>query len=372
MMPEMGAMTLAAAVFLALIAVVVFLALRRRGPDAATVFQQQSELVGRLAQMAEQSAAAQAQMAAQLREQESAIAKVLEQRLAQVDKRLNEGLEQSRTATQTTIADVRERLVKIDEAQKNIAQLSTHVVGLSDILSNKQARGAFGEEQLEAIVRDQLPAAHYEFQATLSNRNRADCLIKLPPPLGPLAVDAKFPREAWDAMREAGADEAARNSAARAFAGAIAAHVKAIAEKYIVPGETADAALMFVPSEAIYAEIYAAAGEIADRARRARVFIVSPTTLWAVLNTMRAILKDARMREQAHVIQREIGELLEDVRRLDERVGQLKTHFASAEKDIRQIETSADRISRRGARIHNVDLDDPLDKPSLAPPAQSS
>ena len=149
MMPEMGTMILAAAAFLALIAVVVLLALRRRGPDPASVFQQQSELAGRLAQMAEQSAAAQAQMATQLREQESAIATLLEQRLGQVDKRLNEGLEQSRNATQTTIADVRERLVKIDEAQKNIAQLSTHVVGLSDILSNKQARGAFGEEQLE-------------------------------------------------------------------------------------------------------------------------------------------------------------------------------------------------------------------------------
>ncbi len=372
MIPEMGAMILAALVFVALIAVVLFVLLRRRGTDPALLFQQQSELAGRLAQMAEQSTAAQAHMAEQLRGQESAIAKVLEERLAQVDKRLNEGLEKSQTATQTTIADVRERLVKIDEAQKNIAQLSTHVVSLNDILSNKQARGAFGEEQLEAIVRDQLPPAHYEFQATLSNRSRADCLIKLPPPLGPLAIDAKFPREAWDAMRAEGADETARTQAGRAFASAIAAHVKAIAEKYIIPGETAEAALMFVPSEAIYAEIYAAAGEIADRARRSRVFIVSPTTLWAVLNTMRAILKDVRMREQAHVIQREVGHLLDDVRRLNERVDQLKTHFAAAEKDIRQIETSTDRIARRGERIHEVDVEDPLDNPSLAPPAQAS
>jgi DNA recombination protein RmuC len=362
-----------AAAAVAIAVIVAFMALRGRSsggdPEMMRLAQNQSELVGSLKTLVDQSAAAQAATAERLQAQERALAKALEERFADVTKRVGEHLEKSAQATSTTIGDLRERLVKIDEAQKSLAELSTHVVSLQDILSNKQARGAFGEEQLEAIVRDQLPPAHFEFQATLSNRTRADCLLRLPPPLGPLCIDAKFPREAYDAMREAGADEAMRVAAQRAFANAIAKHVSDIAEKYILPGETAEAAMMFVPSEAVYCEIYTSTKDIADKARRSRVFIVSPTTLWAVLNTMRAILKDVRMREQADAIQREVGLLLEDVSRLSKRVDNLESHFSAAEKDLREIRTSTEKIIRRGDRIQDVELEKTAPPLTLVPPA---
>jgi DNA recombination protein RmuC len=347
----------------------LFFALRMRGagpdPELMRLSQSQSELVGSLRTLVDQSAAAQSATAERLQAQERALAKALEDRFADITKRVGDSIEKTAQQTSTTIGDLRERLVKIDEAQKSLAELSTHVVSLQDILSNKQARGAFGEDQLEAIVRDQLPPAHFEFQATLSNQKRVDCVLRLPPPLGPLAIDAKFPREAYDALREAGADEAARAAAQRAFANAINTHVRDIADKYIVPGETAEAAMMFVPSEAVYCEIYAGAKDVADKARRARVFIVSPTTLWAVLNTMRAILKDVRMREQADAIQREVGLLLDDIGRLAKRVDNLESHFAAAEKDVREIRTSTEKIVRRGDRIQDVELEKPAPPLSL-------
>ena len=363
-----------AAAALALAALLFALRARQSSPDPELIrlSQSQSELVGSLKTLVDQSAAAQAATAERLQAQERALARALEDRFADITKRVGDSLEKSAQATSTTIGDLRERLVKIDEAQKNLSELSTHVVSLQDILSNKQARGAFGEEQLEAIVRDQLPPAHFEFQATLSNQKRVDCVLHLPPPLGPLAIDAKFPREAYDAMREAGADEAARLAAQRAFANAINIHVRDIAEKYIVPGETAEAAMMFVPSEAVYSAIYTSTMDVADKARRARVFIVSPTTLWAVLNTMRAILKDVRMREQADAIQREVGFLLEDIGRLQKRVDNLESHFASAEKDVRDIRTSMERISRRGSRIQDVELEKPAPPLTLVPSADLS
>ncbi|HEX2117437.1 MAG TPA: DNA recombination protein RmuC [Alphaproteobacteria bacterium] len=369
----MDASLLVAVIAVAIALAVAFVALRSRGqasdPELIRLAQSQSELVGSLKTLVDQSAAAQAATAERLQAQERALAKALEERFADITRRVGEHLEKSAQATSTTIGDLRERLVKIDEAQKSLAELSTHVVSLQDILSNKQARGAFGEEQLEAIVRDQLPPAHFEFQATLSNRMRVDCLLRLPPPLGPLCIDAKFPREAYDAMREAGSDEAARTVAQRAFATAITKHVSDIAEKYIIPGETAEAAMMFVPSEAVYCEIYTSTKDVADKARRSRVFIVSPTTLWAVLNTMRAILKDARMREQADAIQREVGLLLDDIGRLSKRVDNLESHFAAAEKDVREIRTSTEKIIRRGDRIQDVELDKPVPPLTLVPPA---
>jgi DNA recombination protein RmuC len=363
-----ASLLVAIAAVAAALATAVF-ALRGRDPELVRLSQSQSELVGSLKTLVDQSAAAQSATAERLQAQERALAKALEERFSDITKRVGDHLEKSAQATSTTIGDLRERLVKIDEAQKSLAELSTHVVSLQDILSNKQARGAFGEEQLEAIVRDQMPPAHFEFQATLSNRTRADCLLLLPAPLGPLCIDAKFPREAYDAMREAGADEATRTATQRAFASTIAKHVTDIAEKYIIPGETAESALMFVPSEAIYCEIYTSAKDIADKARRARVFIVSPTTLWAVLNTMRAILKDTQMREQAGAIQREVGLLLDDIGRLSKRVDNLETHFSAAEKDVREIRTSTEKIVRRGDRIQDVELEKPAPALSLVSPA---
>ena len=261
------------ALIVALVAVLVALgvaiyALRGRVPDEnlQALADAQNQLTGRLAQLAEQQAAAQAATSKQLQDQERALAAVLDR---------------SAQTTQTTITDVRERLAKIDEAQKNIASLSTQVVGLQDILSNKQARGAFGEVQLENLVRDMLPASAFVIQHTLSNGRRADCLIKLPKPPGPICIDAKFPLESYRALREA-RDEGQRLAAMRAFAAAVLTHVNAIKERYIIDGETAEGALMFVPSEAVYAELQASGGDVVTKANAARVYIVSPTTLWAV------------------------------------------------------------------------------------------
>ncbi len=237
---------------------------------------------------------------------------------------------------------------------------------MQQLLSNKQARGAFGEAQLEAIVRDLLPAAYVTFQATLRTGSRADCLLSLPPPLGPLCIDAKFPREAYDQLRAA-ADSAAKLVARRAFSVAVNIHIDHIAERYVVPGETAEAALMFVPSEAVYAEIHDSIPEVVQRAWGRRVYIVSPTTLWAVLNTLRAVLKDTRLKEQAHLIQAEVRKLLGDVERLDDRVGKLGQHFTQASEDIRQIRISTDKVTKRGQRIDELELEE---TPAL--PAQNA
>lgn len=305
------------------------------------------ELAGRLGQLADSQARATAQLT-----------KSLEERLDAVSQRLGEGLEKSATTTAKTIGELQTRLTVIDEAQKHISELSGQVIGLQDILANKQARGAFGEIQLNAIVQNALPPSAYEFQTVLSNNRRADCLIKLPNPPGAIIIDAKFPLESYQALRNA-PDDGARAAAARQFAADVLRHVAAIAERYIIAGETAESALMFLPSEAVYAELHASFQGVMEKAYAARVWIVSPTTLMATLNTVRAVLKDAQMREQAHVIQREVGLLLADVGRLDDRVGKLQTHFAQAEQDLKQIGISTAKITSRAERIEAVELEDP-------------
>ncbi|HTY69084.1 MAG TPA: DNA recombination protein RmuC [Alphaproteobacteria bacterium] len=347
---------------LVLLAVVALLLRRPRvDPHLAQLVQNQNELAGRLAQMAAQATAAQGEIEKRLADQQAAFSRIVEERFTKVDG----NLKQAAAATQTVINDLNVRLGAINEAHKNLTELSNQVVSLQDILSNKQARGAFGQEQMEAIVRDQLPSGHYEFQCKLSNGRIVDCLIRLPAPLGPLAVDAKFPREAWEALRVAGADKAAQEQALKAFAASIMSHVKDISGRYLIPGETAEHALMFVPSEAVYGEIYASIPEIAEKARRAHVFIVSPNTFWAILNTMRAVMRDARMREQAGEIQKMVGLLLNDVRLLDERAGKLQRHFEQAAEDVRDIRISTERISGRGQRIKEVELDEKGEEPPL-------
>jgi DNA recombination protein RmuC len=304
------------------------------------------ELVGHLKQLHETSARAQGDLT-----------RALNDRLDALGKRVGDSIDLSAEKTGKTMTDVHSRLAVIDAAQKNLAQLLDPVVELRDILDNKQARGAFGEEQLEAIVRDALPAGIYEFQATLSTRNRVDCLIRLPNPPGPIAIDAKFPLESYRALHAA-PDDAARALAGRAFRDAMGKHIEDIASKYILPGETAESALMFLPSESVYAEVYGNFRGVVDTARRRRVWIVSPSTLMATLHTVRAVLKDARMREQADVIQKYVGLLLADVRRLSERVANLKSHFRMIEKDIGEIETSAQKIDRQAERIEEVQLEE--------------
>lgn len=352
-MPDLTLLLAAIAALAAIVVLVVVLRPRGADPELTRLVQGQSELVGRLSQLGEQQAAAQARM----QEQERAFTAALDERFAAASHRLTESLGASAVETNKTITDLRERLVKIDEAQKTIAELSTQVVGLQDILANKQARGAFGEVQLENLVQSALPPSAYAFQAVLASGKRADCLIHLPKPPGPICVDAKFPLESYHAFRGA-TDDAARVVAVRNFAAAVLVHVRDIAERYIVPGETAEGALMFVPSEAVYAELHASCPDVVDKANRAKVYIVSPTTLWAVLHTMRAVLRDVRMREQAGMIQKEVGFLLDDTRRLDERVEKLQTHFDQASKDVRDIRISTDKVIKRAAQISNVELED--------------
>lgn len=320
--------------------------LQQLADTASTLAASQQQMMGRLNALSEQNA----------RDREE-MTRTLNERLDGVSKRLGDSLQSTTEKTSKSLTELQTRLALIDQAQKNITELSSQVVGLQDILDNKQARGAFGEVQLHDLVTAILPPSAYRFQATLGNGKRADCLILLPTPPGPICVDSKFPLESWHALRNAG-DEAGLKRAQAEFRAAIQKHVRDIAERYLVPGETADSALMFLPSEAVYAELHANFPDAVQASYRARVWIVSPTTLMATLNTVRAILKDARMREQADVIQREIYRLIEDVGRLDKRVDNLKKHFQQAEKDIRDIDISASKIVRTADRIEQVQFED--------------
>jgi DNA recombination protein RmuC len=294
------------------------------------------------------------------------IRNTLEQRLDALQTQLGDRLDKGQQDTAKTVTDLRERLVRIDEAQKSLNQLSSQVVSLNEVLSNKQARGAFGEVQLADLVSAILPPSAFAMQCVLSNGTRVDCLLSLPQPPGPIAIDAKFPLESYHALRAA-ADPAQLVTAQRAFKADVSKHISDIAAKYIIGGETAESALMFLPSEAVYAELHTNFLDVVDRSYRARVYIVSPTTLMATLNTVRAVLKDVRMREQAHLIQREVGVLVKDVERLAERVANLKKHFGQTAGDIDQITVSTDKIASRGEKIRQVEMEEtPL---VLTPPA---
>jgi DNA recombination protein RmuC len=231
------------------------------------------------------------------------------------------------------------------------------VLSLQDILSNKQTRGAFGEIQLNDIVQKALPPDAYSMQATLSNGRRADCLVHLPKPPGPIVIDAKFPLEAYEALRRA-ETPAQQLEAQRMMRASVRAHIRAIAEKYILEGETADGALMFLPSEAVYAELHANFPDVVREGFAAKVWIVSPTTCMATLNTMRAVLKDARMREQAGAIRKELALLYGDVERLGARVENLDRHFGQAAKDIEEIKVSSEKATRRARRLDNFDFEE--------------
>lgn len=283
--------------------------------------------------------------------------KLMEQRLADVSNKMNENLQGSATRTARSLGELQQRLETIDKAQENIEKLSGNVLSLQDILSNKQTRGAFGEIQLKDIVSKALPSDSFGWQVTLSNGKRADCLVHLPNPPGPIVIDAKFPLEAYEALVTA-SDDDGRRRALTALKQVVRVHIKAISEKYIIEGETADGALMFLPSEAIYAELHARLPDVVREGFAARVWIVSPTTCMATLNTMRAILKDARMREQAGAIRKELGLLYADVDRLTTRVENLDRHFGQAAKDISDIKISADKAGRRARRLDNFDFEE--------------
>ncbi len=317
-------------------------------PDAVAdaMAEKLTELSVRLQQLSEGQTVGQAQLS-----------RTIEERLEAVSKRLGDGLTQQTEKTGQALNTLHERLAVIDAAQKNITGLSEQMVGLQDILSNKQARGAFGEIQLNDLVSAVLPPSAYKFQAKLSNARIADCLLELPNPPGSIAIDAKFPLESYQALCDAG-DKTAKVQASRAFSADVIKHVRDIAEKYIIPGETAESAFMFLPSEAVYAELHANFRNVIEESFKRRVWIVSPTTLWATLNTVRAVLKDARMREQAGVIQVEVLKLMDDVTRVDDRVAKLQRHFDQAGEDMRQIRISTDKVTRRAGRIDELQLED--------------
>ncbi len=314
----------------------------------------QQQLSGGLHHVSEASAAAQAKLL-----------QLMEARLAEVARGMTESLHGTSTRTARSLGELQQRLETIDKAQANIEKLSGDVLGLQDILSNKQTRGAFGEIQLHDIVQKALPSDSYAMQATLSNGKRADCLIHLPNPPGPIVIDSKFPLEAYEALRRA-TNNSEVIEAQRMMRIAVRSHIKAISERYILEGETADGALMFLPSEAVYAELHANFPELVRDGFAAKVWIVSPTTCMATLHTMRAVLKDARMREQAGAIRRELALLHGDVDRLGERVGSLDRHFHQAAKDIEDIKISSDKAGRRAKRLDNFDFEE------LAPDADAA
>ena len=306
----------------------------------------QQQLAGGLTHVSESQAA-----------QQSNMIKLMEARLAAVQDQMSLNLNSSAKNTAKSLGELQQRLVTIDKAQDNIQKLSGDVLSLQDILSNKQTRGAFGEIQLQEIVSKALPSDAYDWQVTLSNGKRADCLIHLPNPPGPIVIDSKFPLEAYEALRNASTDWEA-NEAAKFMRTSVRAHIKAISEKYILDGDTADGALMFLPSESVYAELHANFPELVRDGFEASVWIVSPTTCMATLNTMRAILKDARMREQAGAIRTALRLLHRDVELVVDRVEKLNTHFGQARKDIEGISIAAERAGKRANKLDNFDFEE--------------
>jgi DNA recombination protein RmuC len=272
----------------------------------------------------------------------------------QVNQRLDEGFRK----TNETFASVMARLATIDEAQKKIDSLTTNVVSLQELLGDKRARGAFGEVQLENLVRNMLPPEAFAFQQVLPNGTRVDCLLTLPAPTGNVAVDAKFPLENYHRMFDDSLAELDRRAAQQAFRADVKRHVDAISTKYILPGSTADGAVMFLPAEAVFAELHAYHPEVVAYAQHKRVWIVSPTTLMAVLNTARAVMKDVETRKQIHVIQDALGKLAKDFQRFDERMAALARHIEQASRDVQEVHTSSRKISAHFRRIESVQLDE--------------
>ncbi len=270
----------------------------------------------------------------------------------QVDKRLNEGFEK----TTATFADVVKRLALIDEAQKKITELSGNVVSLQEVLADKRSRGAFGEVQLASLVRNVMPENSFSFQYTLSNSTRVDCMLFLPEPSGDIAIDSKFPLESYQKMMDIEASEIERMAAEKQFKKDIKKHVNDIAGKYIIPGETSDGAVMFIPAEAIFAEIHAHYYDLVEESQRARVWMVSPTTLMAVLTTARAVLKDSATRKQVHLIQEHLVALSKDFSRFQMRMDNLAKHISQANKDVSEVHTSARKITSRFEKIEKVEM----------------
>ena len=347
-----------AALTLVLLMMGLIAAWRAQARRASHLEYRLAEITGHLRGFAEQAQDSQAQLS-----------RTVEARLDQVSHRLGLGLHDQAERTGQSLTKLYERLAVIDAAQKNLNALSTEMVSLKDILANKQARGAYGQGRMEAIVRDGLHGGAYVFQPALSNATRPDCLIKLPDSELRLVIDAKFPLEAFNALKQAKGDAQVKSAQAR-LRSDVLKHVKDISEKYLIAGETHETAIMFVPSESIYADLHEHFEDVIQKAHRSRVILASPNILMLLIQTMQAIFKDARMREQAGLIQVEVVRLLEDVGRLRERVGDLQKHFGAANADLDKLNVSADKIAKRGLRIESMDLEEAprvvaIEKPRL-------
>lgn len=349
---------------LLMLAIIVWLVLRtkreiqnRAASDAAAaeriheleahlsqLLKSQGEMTGRMQTMAEVFGSRQSDMMRAVNERLDGMGHKLGLSMADTSKRTQDGLRH-----------LHERLAVIDRAQATITDLSGQVGQLQAILSNKQTRGAFGQGRMEAIVQDQLAPSVYSFQATLSNNSRPDCLVHMPNGAPPLAIDAKFPLEAFNLLRKAETEEQLKYAQAQ-FRRDFTKHIQDIAEKYLLPGETQDTAFLFVPSESVFAELNEGFEDLIQKSHRARVVIVSPSLLMLSIQVIQSVLRDAKMREQAHLIQAEVGHLIADVSRLNDRVGKLQSHFAQANKDIDQILISSDKISKRSRKIEDLEL----------------
>ncbi|QEE46234.1 DNA recombination protein RmuC [Rhizobium sp. WL3] len=307
----------------------------------------QAEMQGRLATMAEVFGSRQAELN-----------QTISQRLDGMTHRIGATITEQTKSTHDNLRTLQERLAVIDAAQNNIQSLAKDVVGLQAILSNKQTRGAFGQSRMETIVADGLPMGAYAFQTTLSNGSRPDCTIRMPNDSPPLVVDAKFPLEAWNVIRETENPEQ-KKMASQQFKRDMEVHIRDISEKYLIAGETQDMAFLFVPSESIFAEIHENFEGVVQKAHRQKVVIVSPSLLMLSIQVIQAVLKDQRMREQAHLIQGEVIRLMEDLSRLDDRTRKLQSHFLAASKDVEMIITSSDKLAKRGAKIEAMEFETP-------------
>ena len=350
------AAALAALAVLGTVILVSIRAMRRRDAEAA------EKRMAELARLQIETSTRLNEMRDMLANRQGELQRAVNDRLDSVTHHLSQSMTATRQHTADNLAKLNERLAVIDGAQKNITDLATQVTSLQSVLSNKQSRGAFGQGRMEVIIQDGLPKGSYEFQFTLSNRSRPDCVIFLPDQR-PLVVDAKFPLEAVNAFRDAKSEEERKLAAARLRAD-IGKHVGDIADKYLIPGETQELALMFVPSESIYAELHDQFDDLIQRAFRSRVVIVSPSLLMLAVQVIQQIHRDARMREAADKIHAEVGHFMEDLKRLRERVRKLEAHFGQATEDIKQIVVSTDKLERRGSRIREVEFEGDLDDQS--------
>ncbi|MBV6488942.1 MAG: DNA recombination protein RmuC [Pseudorhodoplanes sp.] len=367
-----GSLSLLAAAFaggmIALVVLAVLRARRRRAEAAAAAQAAEEAAAARLAELQRLQAETAGQVRAMgqmLHAQHAELQRAVHARLDSVTERLGQSMQSTTKQTTDNLQKLNERLAVIDSAQKNITDLASQVTSLTSVLANKQQRGAFGQGRMEVIIQDGLPKTCYAFQYTLSNRSRPDCAIFLPDQR-PLVIDAKFPLEAVTAYREAANDEQ-RAAAARLLRQHVGTHVADIAKKYLIAGETQELALMFVPSESVYAELHDSFDDIVQKAYRAKVVIVSPSLLMLAIQVIQQIQRDARMREAADKIHKEVGLLMDDMRRLNERVLKLQQHFGQANEDMQQILVSAEKVRKRGARIHDVEFEED-DAPLLTAP----